>query len=99
MDLILRLNQSVLDREQQPGGGQRATAFDDLAGQIRASLDQFQIRRPFSFSLLSLTMMGLILLIGPIDYLLINRVFGKPLLGWLTLPIIAISFSILLTMQ
>lgn len=76
--------------------GKRNTAFDDLAGQTRATLDQFATKRPFQFSVLSLVMMGLILLIGPLDYLLINRLVGRPLLGWLTLPLIVIAFSVLL---
>ncbi len=43
--------------------------------------------------------MALIAAIGPLDYLLLNRVFGRPLLGWLTFPIVAIGLSMVLVYQ
>ncbi|MCA9136370.1 MAG: hypothetical protein KDB00_06420 [Planctomycetales bacterium] len=77
----------------------RSTTFGDLAGQMRGTLDQFPIKTSFSFSFLSVIVMLLIAAIGPLDYLLINRVFGKPLLGWLSFPIIAIALSAVLVTQ
>ncbi len=99
LDLIKRLVPSVLPAESTSQPSKRITGFDDLAGQTRATLDQFSMKRPFAFSLLSLTILGLILLIGPLDYLLINRLLGRPLLGWLTLPLIAAGFSVALALQ
>ena len=43
--------------------------------------------------------MALIAAIGPLDYLLINRVLGRPLLGWVSFPVVAIGLSVLLAMQ
>ncbi len=77
----------------------RATAFNDLAGQMRATLDQFPLKRKFGFSIVALILMALIAAIGPLDYLLINRVLGRPLLGWLTFPLAAIALSALLMFQ
>ena len=42
---------------------------------------------------MSLVLLSLIAAIGPLDYLLINRLLGKPLLGWLTFPLMAIGLS------
>ncbi|WP_146456962.1 hypothetical protein [Rubripirellula tenax] len=100
MDLITRLAGSAIGIEER--GKERSgqsTAYNDLAGQTRAVLDQFSIQRRFNFSVLALAMMALVALIGPLDYLLINRVFGKPLLGWLTFPIVAIGLSLLMASQ
>ncbi|NND96336.1 MAG: hypothetical protein HKN47_03280 [Pirellulaceae bacterium] len=100
LDLIRRLTGSLLmiNRKQEVAAS-RLTAFDDLAGQTRATLDQFSIKRHFSFSVLALVLMALIALIGPLDYLLINRALGKPLLGWLTFPVVALGLSAVLVSQ
>ncbi|MFK8111501.1 MAG: hypothetical protein AB8B91_04850 [Rubripirellula sp.] len=100
MDLITKLTGSILIPDQQsPQETTRSTAYADLAGQLRTTLDHFSIGRNYGFSLVSLILMLLVAAIGPLDYLLINRVFGKPLLGWLTFPIIAIGLSAVLMME
>jgi hypothetical protein len=83
------------DREERDG----STSFDDMAGQMRGVLDQFAIKPSFSFSLVSVIVMLLIAAVGPLDYLLINRFFGKPLLGWLSFPLMAIALSVFLVIQ
>ncbi|MCG8651961.1 MAG: hypothetical protein MI861_19125, partial [Pirellulales bacterium] len=100
LDLITRLTGSILiPRKEESSATTRATAYDDLAGQLRVNLDQFSIKRPFGFSLLSLILMGLIAAVGPLDYLVVNRVFGRPLLGWFSFPLMAIGLSVLLAYQ
>lgn len=100
LELITRLTGDILIPQQDRGSRQsRATAFDDLAGQLRLTLDQFSIRRTFGFSIVSLILMALIAAIGPLDYLVINRVFGRPLLGWLSFPLITIGLSVILVTQ
>src|SRR6056297_2461365 len=66
---------------------------------MRGVLDQFAIKPPFSFALASLLLILLIAAVGPLDYLLINRLLGRPLLGWLSFPLIAIALSALLVIQ
>ncbi len=100
LDLITELTGTILIPEQgEQGQKSRATAYNDLAGQLRTTLDQFAIKRKFGFSLVSLILMALIAAIGPLDYLLINRVLGRPLLGWVTFPLMAIGLSVLLAIQ
>ena len=100
LEMIVRLTGSTLQSEQTTASRKtRATAFDDLAGQLRSTLDQFQIQRNTSFSIVSLILMALIAIIGPLDYLLINRVLGRPLLGWISFPIVTIGLSIMLILQ
>ncbi len=100
LPLIIRLTGSILTSEDEtPMATNRATAFDDLAGQMRASLDQFPLKRKIGFSIVALILMALIAAIGPLDYLLVNRVFGRPLLGWVTFPIVAFGLSAVLIYQ
>jgi hypothetical protein len=68
--------------------------YEDLAGQLRASLDQFSgvTRVPFSWiaGLLALY----IVLIGPADYFLLKR-FRRLTWTWLTSSLIAVVFCLL----
>jgi hypothetical protein len=77
----------------------RRTAYNDLAGQLRLTLDQFSIRRGAGFSLIALVLMGVIAAIGPLDYLLVNRLLGRPLLGWFSFPLTVVAVSGLLVWQ
>ncbi|WP_146601988.1 hypothetical protein [Novipirellula aureliae] len=100
LEFIMQLTKDLVEPDEPAlGSKNRGTAFDDLAGQMRATLDRFPNQRRFSFSVVSLIVLSLIALVGPLDYLLINRLFGKPLLGWLTFPLIAIGMSAFLVLQ
>ncbi|QDT02589.1 hypothetical protein K227x_09670 [Rubripirellula lacrimiformis] len=100
LDLISRLTGSTINPDElAQESAIQATAYNDLAGQTRAILDRFPIQRQFKFSVLSLAVMALIAAIGPLDYFLINRVFGKPMLGWISFPVMAIGLSVLLASQ
>ncbi|MEL6104442.1 MAG: hypothetical protein AAFU85_00335 [Planctomycetota bacterium] len=99
-DLVLKLTDEVLSEVNKDQlTTDRATSFNDLAGQMRATLDQFEIKSRFSFSLVSLIVMLLVAAIGPLDYLLVNRLLGRPLLGWLSFPLMAIGLTVFLVTQ
>jgi hypothetical protein len=94
--LIARLHPGLLDVESERRRQARTTAavaYDDLAGQIRAALDRFDSHRRTPFSIVSLILLLLIALVGPLDYLLVNRLFGKPLLGWLSFPLSILAIA------
>lgn len=100
LQLITRLTGSLLTVDQQSASRRsRATAFNDLAGQLRLTLDRFSIQRTVGFSIVSLILMALIAAIGPLDYLLITRLLGRPLLGWLSFPIVTLGLSAILMFQ
>ncbi|MEM9586429.1 MAG: hypothetical protein AAGA03_04040 [Planctomycetota bacterium] len=98
--LLQGLNESwwafVAEPESRIG---RTTGFDDLAGQVRATLDQFPLKRTVPFSLISLVLIAFLISIGPLDYWLVNRLWGRPLLGWLTFPLVSLGLSGILTWQ
>ncbi|OYP31004.1 hypothetical protein [Rhodopirellula sp. MGV] len=93
------LGELLAEENSLNAAGDGATTFNDLAGQMRGVLDQFQIKKQFDFSVISLIVLILIAAIGPLDFLLINRVLGKPLLGWVSFPIFAIALSAFLVTQ
>lgn len=100
LDLITQLTGSILTFNQEPAGRRnRTTAYNDLAGQVRSSLDQFEVKRKYAFSVVALILMALIAVIGPLDYLFLNRLLDRPLLGWITFPIVAIGLSALLVFE
>ena len=97
LDLMTQLTGDIfLPGKRDVAIKNRGTAYGDLAGQLRATLDQFDVKRTFGFSLVSIILMALIAAIGPLDYLLINRFLGRPLLGWLSFPLVSIVLTTVL---
>ncbi|MEP5990649.1 MAG: hypothetical protein ABJ301_15450, partial [Rhodopirellula bahusiensis] len=72
----------------------RLSGFADLAGQTRATLDRFELKRPFSFAVLAVIIGVLIALVGPLDYLLMRKFNQKSWIGWLTFPTVSVALSI-----
>lgn len=94
-DLISALAPGMVPREPEHRASRRSgeTAYRDIAGQVRATLDRFPHSQTVPFSLAALILMSLFLLIGPFDYFLINRWLGRPLLGWITFPLMILLLS------
>lgn len=97
LTLVRRLGGDILDGERDEiGGSVRLSGYSDLAGQTRRMLDQFTLKRSFAFSVVAVIIVALIVLVAPLDYLVIQRWLGRPLLGWVTFPLVAIVLSGLL---
>ncbi|MGB1925932.1 MAG: hypothetical protein ACPHL6_05340, partial [Rubripirellula sp.] len=100
MDFLKQIVGHIIDPSQELSGQKnRSTAYDDLAGQLRTTLDQFEIKKNYSFSFLSLIILAFLAFIGPLDFLLINRFLGKPILGWISLPVSAVGLCIFLVFE
>ncbi|MCE9548301.1 MAG: hypothetical protein K8T25_22740 [Planctomycetia bacterium] len=72
------------------------TGYDDLSGQLRASLDQFQPQGVsiLPFWLLLVLLMSYVALLGPGDYFFLSRVLRRRMeLTWLTLPLLILAAS------
>jgi hypothetical protein len=90
-------------RKQRPGAEpQPAAAFSeatyvgitDLSGQLRGALDQFAGISPTPFVLVALLALAYILLIGPVDYLLVKKLWRRPELTWVTFPLMVLAVSL-----
>jgi hypothetical protein len=67
--------------------------FGDLTGQLRSALEQFTGVQLVPFSLVALLIILYIIAIGPVDYLLLKRVFKRMEWTWFTFPVIVLVFS------
>ncbi len=94
--LIAALAPQMVPREsdRRRGGRSGEIAYTDLAGQVRATLDRFPASRTIPFSLAALILLGLLLLIGPLDYWLVNRWLGRAWVGWLSFPLVILLLSV-----
>ncbi len=62
--------------------GSNFLGYDDLVGQLRATLDYFPAARVFSFGAITAILAGLLILIGPVDYWLSVRWLRRPSFSW-----------------
>jgi hypothetical protein len=65
----------------------------DLSTQLIRSEDAFPGVVPRSVGVVLLLLLLLAVVVGPLDYLLVHRVLRRPLLTWLTLPVIVALVS------
>lgn len=69
---------------------QRMLGYNDLAGKLRAGLDQFTGVKVAPFSLVAALILGYLVLIGPVDYLLVKKIFKRMELTWITFPLMVL---------
>jgi len=66
--------------------------YDDLAGALRQRLGlSFAGVAVIGFPVVSALIIGYLLLLGPLDYLLVDKVTRRPWVAWLTLPAIVLA--------
>lgn len=80
-------------RQRGESRGRSELRYSELAGQMRANLDRFEGAGRVHFSVLAAIILVLAGLIGPVDYFVVNRWLGRPLLGWLTFPLTILLFT------
>lgn len=96
MDLVMLLIGDSLRHADEDNVSEsiRLSGFADLAGQTRATLDRFELKRPFSFAVLAVIIGLLIALVGPLDYLLMRKFNQRAWIGWLTFPVVSVALSV-----
>lgn len=87
---------SEIDSRREARNASPSVGYEDISGQLRMALDRFELRRRVPYSIISIILVSLVALIGPLDYLLVNRWLGRPLLGWITFPLSVLAISGLL---
>ncbi|WP_397571033.1 hypothetical protein [Schlesneria sp. T3-172] len=71
-----------------------STGISDVATQLHAIQDHFEkVNRTSPWSVLG-GLLGLLLLIGPLDYLLVHRLLKRPTLTWVTFPLTACAVTV-----
>ncbi len=84
--LTARLLDLPTEREEESKEGSAVMhyGFNDLTGQLRSALEQFNSVRLIPFWLIVVMIVVYILLIGPADYFLLRKVLRRMMLTWVT---------------
>lgn len=81
-----------LPRKERHSGKASHLGYQDMTGQLRAALDQFEGVRPLAFSAIVAMIVLYIVLIGPGDYFLLKKFSRRMELTWLSLVILVAGF-------
>ena len=96
-------DKSVLEGDlgTEASGDSSYLGYQDLVGQLRATLDFFPNMRTLSFGQICAMLVGVLLVVGPLDYYLSVVVFKRPQFSWYfaTISLAAISIGLLLLYQ
>jgi hypothetical protein len=76
-------------------GGDETGEPPSLQAELQRSLENFEGVPVVNFGWVALFILIYIIIVGPLDYILLTRVFKRPELTWLTFPVIVISLSVL----
>ncbi len=98
------LANSCLDLDANPGqtssqaaGTSNYLGYSDLVGQLRASLDQFSGVRVVTFGQVTVVLLLVLIVVGPIDYYLSVRWLRRPDFSWYFSGFLLIGTSLGLT--
>jgi hypothetical protein len=86
------LHESKAAHEQPSGAAGTRLGYTDLTGQLRAALDQFPGVQVINFTTIAILIITYILLIGPLDFLVLQRLGVSRSLTWITFPLLALLF-------
>ena len=76
-------------------GAMLQLGYNDISGQIRSALDQFEGVYVIPFSVILIILTGYWLVIGLFDWFLVHKVLKKPILTWVTFPLWIVLFCFL----
>ena len=91
-----RLIKQLIENVGVPESSEESTStagnfgYNDIAGQLRAGLDQYENVQVISFFALAMLVLAYIALVGPGDFLLVRKVLRRTELTWVTLPAIVL---------
>jgi hypothetical protein len=81
---------STAEQNNQP---QRLSSlgYSDLSGALRQELGRtFASVTTIAFPIVAALIMAYLVLIGPLDYLLVHKLLGRPMLGWVSFPLVVL---------
>ncbi|MFO0879114.1 MAG: hypothetical protein U0840_17355 [Gemmataceae bacterium] len=74
--------------------GQADTGKYDLRAELKRGLETFEEAPTISFGWVALFLLLYILLVGPLDYFILKKLFKRLELTWITFPILALLVSV-----
>jgi hypothetical protein len=91
---LAELGTTQLEDGLRPSPTLATFGYNDLAGALRQRLGRsFPSVTTMSFSTVALLAIGYLLVLGPLDYFVIHKLLGRPMLAWVTFPLIVLVTS------
>lgn len=88
---LIDLEEPQSKRAQPLAARLTQTGITELATQLDATQDEFpSVARVTTWEVMGL-LVALLLVIGPLDYLLVHKLFHRPELTWVTFPLFAVA--------
>ena len=83
------------DKGSNRGSQLSSTGITDLATQLHAIQEHFdRVNRASPWFVMGL-LLALLVVVGPLDYLIVHRIFKRPHLTWVTFPLLATVSAVL----
>jgi hypothetical protein len=77
------------DLDVDPSHALVSPGYNDLAGAVRQRLGRsFAGVVPIAFPVVAVLVIGYLLLVGPLDYLFVHKLVGRPWVAWVTFPLL-----------
>lgn len=83
------------NRERADGSSLVQLGYNDLAGQLRSALDQFENVKGISFTFVVILLVAYLVCVGVGDWLLVHKLLKRPQLTWLTFPCWIVLFGVI----
>ena len=92
---LLGANERHSHQEHREGHSLMQLGYNDLSGQLRSSLDQFENAKGISFSFIMILLVVYLVVVGVGDWLLVHKLLKRPMLTWFTFPCWVILFCVI----
>src|SRR5581483_8810376 len=94
-----RLLSDFAPRLDVPRGNRDVVGSDivernELGAEMRRTMEEFKGVTPVSFGWVALFILVYIALVGPLDYLILKKVFRRLELTWITFPVVVLAVSV-----
>ncbi|MEZ6048099.1 MAG: hypothetical protein R3C11_21480 [Planctomycetaceae bacterium] len=89
--LLGRETTATGSEESQVGKNLVHAGVSSLRTQLQGTLDQFKATRNLNAWEVMIRILGIIILLGPLDYLLTHKVLKRPGLTWVTFPLMLVG--------
>tara|TARA_Y100001968_G_scaffold135101_1_gene123265 strand:- start:1008 stop:3197 length:2190 start_codon:yes stop_codon:yes gene_type:complete len=86
------------DDDSLTGQSLNHAGYQDLSGQLRAAMEKFDSVTPVRFIWIAALLAFFVLLIGPLDYYVLER-FNRYQLTWVTFPVAVILIGVIVTVM
>ena len=95
---LLGVSERASQKEQLAGHSLMQPGYNDLSGQLRSALDQFENVKGISFTFVMILLVVYLVVVGIGDWLLVHKLLKRPLLTWLTFPCWVLLFCLIAAM-